>query len=189
MPPTRTRAEGRAPEPTAEQMAQFGWMHTVYTNIMDFCNRFRLAAENQAVNVAETMAALPFKIHSPEGVTHCYAMDWQQKVAGRLAGVPVDPLQVYYVRFEETGRYATVEGFYRRAVKSATERSLQNGMWIEGMASGSEPGRRLSMDVIIERPEFSPQRKPAEAERLVTQILYIEINNPAGAAETASAAP
>ena len=81
-----------------------------------------------------------------------------------------------------------VEG-YRRAVKSATERILQNGMWIEGMASGSEPGRRISMDVIIERPEFSPQRKPADAERLITQILYIEINNPAGATATASTTP
>jgi hypothetical protein len=189
MPPTRTRAEGRAPEPTAEQMAQFGWMHTVYTNIMDFCNRFRLAAENEAANVAETVANLPFKVHAQEGVSHCYAMDWQQKVANRLAGAPVDPLKVYYVRFEETGRYATVEGFYRRAVKSATERILQNGMWIEGMASGSEPGRRISMDVIIERPEFSPQRKPADAERLITQILYIEINNPAGATATASTTP
>jgi hypothetical protein len=172
-PPARAKTD-----PTKEQTTQYAWMQTVYGTVHVFCERFQTAADNETVNTAQVLETLPFRIHSPDTLTHVYAVDWQKRVGNRLTGAPVDPMRIYYLRFEETAPYSKVLGTYKRAVPSGSERPIKDGLlWIDGSKSGPE-GRKVSMDVIIERTEFSRERKASEAEPMVVQVLYVEINDP-----------
>ncbi|MHB8900489.1 MAG: hypothetical protein ACYC6Y_17185 [Thermoguttaceae bacterium] len=184
-PPARTAKV----EPSKEQDAQYAWMQTSYGTVRGFCVKLQKAADNQKVNAAELVATLPFHPHSADTITHAYAMDWQKTVGSRLAGAPVDPMRIYYLRFEETGPYNKVQGAYKRIVPSGTERLVKNGLWIDGTKAGPEPGRRTTMDVIIDRTEYKADRKVGEAEPMIIQVLYVEINdpNPPKAAEPAAA--
>ncbi|NLS93804.1 MAG: hypothetical protein GXX96_16710 [Planctomycetaceae bacterium] len=190
-PPARQKGE-----PTKEQHAQYAWMQTVYSTILGYCERFQKAAENEKIAPAEVLESLPFRVHSTDTITHIYAVDWQKRVGNRLTGAPVDPMRVYYVRFEGDAQYNKVVGAYTRVVPSASERLLRNGLWIEGGKSSPE-GTRVSMDVIIERQERKAERADARTERkptdatepLVVHVLYVEIKdpNPPKAAEAAEA--
>ncbi len=165
-------------EPTKEMNAQYAWMETSYGTVRVFCEQFKKAADNQKVNQTEVIDKLPFHPHSTETLTHVYAFDWQKDVGSRLAGAPVDPMRVYYLRFEETNQFNKVSGAYRRVVPSGTERPVKNGLWIDGTKAGPEPGRRTTMDVIIDRTDFKAERKISEDEPMVIQVLYVEINDP-----------
>lgn len=179
-PPARQKGE-----PTKEQSAQYAWMQTVYGTILGYCERFRKAAENEKIAPAEVLESLPFRVHSTDTITHLYAVDWQKRVGNRLIGAPVDPMRVYYARFEGNAQYNKVVGAYTRVVPSASERLLRNGLWIDGGKSSPE-GTRVSMDVIIERQERKAEqidarteRKPTDAtEPLVVHVLYVEIKDP-----------
>ncbi len=181
LPRREPPARASKTEPSKEQSAQYAWMQTAYGTVRVFCERFQKAAENQQVNSADIVANLPFRIHSPEALTHVYAMDWQKQVGSRLAGAPVDPMRVYYLRFEETGLYNKVSGAYKRVVPSGSERLVQNGLWIDGSKPDHESGLRTTMDVIIDRPEYSAERKANEPEQLVVQVLYVQIKDPSPA--------
>lgn len=178
LPRREPPARASKTEPSKEQSAQYAWMQTAYGTVRVFCERFQKAAENQQVNSADVVANLPFRIHSPDALTHVYAMDWQKQVGSRLAGAPVDPMRVYYLRFEESGLYNKVSGAYKRVVPSGSERLVKNGLWIDGGKPDHESGLRTTMDVIIDRPEYSAERKPNEPEQLVVQVLYVQIKDP-----------
>jgi len=165
-------------EPTKEQSAQYAWMQVAYGTVRGFCEKFQKAADNQMVNTAEVIEKLPFRPHSADTITHAYAVDWQKSVGSRLTGAPVDPMRIYYLRFEETNLYNKVVGAYTRAVPSGTERLVKGGLWIDGSKAGPEPGRRTTMDVLIDRTQFDPKRKVSEPEPMVIQVLYVEINDP-----------
>ena len=171
-PPARAKAE-----PTEEQSAQYAWMETVYGTVRVFCERFQKAADNAMLDQAAVLEGLPFRTHSTDTVTHAYAADWQKQVGSRLVGAPVDPMRIYYLRFEETGLYSKVLGTYKRAVPKGSERRVKNGLWIDGGKTGPE-GQRISMDVIIDRPEYHPDRKATQPEPMVIQVLYVEVNDP-----------
>lgn len=171
-PPARANAN-----PTKEQIAQYAWMETAYGTVLVFCERFQTAADNEMVNQTEVLENLPFRPHSTDTLTHVYAVDWQKRVGNRLTGAPVDPMRIYYLRFEETSAYNKVTGAYKRAVPKGAERLVKNGLWIDGGKTTPE-GRKVSMDVIIDRTDFRPDRKAGEAEPMVIQVLYVEINDP-----------
>ena len=181
LPRREPPARASKTEPSKEQSAQYAWMQTAYGTVRVFCERFQKAAENQQVNSADVVANLPFRIHSPDALTHVYAMDWQKQVGSRLTGAPADPMRVYYLRFEETGLYNKVSGAYKRVVPSGSERLVQNGLWIDGSKPDHESGLRTTMDVIIDRPEYSAERKANEPEQLVVQVLYVQIKDPSPA--------
>lgn len=171
-PPARAKAE-----PTDEQSAQYAWMETVYGTVRVFCERFQTAADHAMVNQAEVLETLPFRVHSTDTLTHVYAFDWQKQVGNRLTGVPVDPMRIYYLRFEETGLYSKVLGTYKRAVPKGSERLVKDGLWVDGGKTGPD-GRRISMDVIIDRTDYNPERKATMEEPMVIQVLYVEVNDP-----------
>ena len=171
-PPARAKAE-----PTEEQSAQYAWMETVYGTVRVFCDQLQKAAENEAVDQADVLANLPFRPHSTDSVTHAYAFDLQKCVGNRLAGVPVDPMRVIYLRFEETGLYTKVAGTYKRAVPKGSERLVKNGLWVDGGKTGPD-GRHVSMDAIIDRTDYNPERKTTMEEPMVIQVLYVEVNDP-----------
>ena len=177
-PPARAKTD-----PTEEMSAQYGWMETVYGTVRVFCERFQTAADNQMLNQVEVLENLPFRPHSTENLTHVYAFDWQKQVGNRLSGAPVDPMRIYYLRFEETGLYSKVLGAYKRAVPRASMRLVKDGSWIDGAKTGPD-GLHVSMDAIIDRTDFNPNRRAVEPEPLVTQVLYIEVNDPRPAKET-----
>ena len=172
-PPARAKAD-----PTDEMLAQYAWMETAYGTVRVFCEQFQKAAENAMVNQNEVLASLPFRTHATENhPTHVYAFDWQKQVGNRLTGAPVDPMRIYYLRFDENGLYAKAHGTYKRVVPKAAEHLVKDGLWIDGAKTGPE-GRRVSMDVIIDRTDFNPDRKAVEPEPMVIQILFVEINDP-----------
>ena len=143
-----------------------------------FCEQFQKAADNEMVNQTEVLEKLPFRPHSTDTLTHVYAVDWQKRIGNRVTGTSVDPMRIYYLRFEETGSYNKVVGAYKRAVPKGAERLIQNGLWIDGGKTTPE-GRKVSMDVLIDRTDPSPERKAGEDEPMVIQVLYVEINDPA----------
>lgn len=189
LPRREPPAKAAKVEPNKEQDAQYAWMQAVYGTVRGFCEQFQKAADNQMANKAELIAKLPFPVHSADAVTHVYAMDWQESVGSRLGGGLVSPMRIYYLRCEDTGLYNKVEGTYKRAVPSGTERLVMNGLWIDGSKPGPQPGRRTTMDVIIDRTDYKRERKVGEAEPMVVQVLYVEINdpNPPKAPEAAAA--
>lgn len=110
-----------------------------------------------------------------------------QGVQGPLGKLPMDSLEVHYIRIEEVNRPQNVFKHYKRAVKGQ-EHPLAGGnmgFWYDSIKEGTTKGSMRSVDVVI--TPGSPQAvnpgdkrsKPRKGMMpIIVQILTIETSNP-----------
>lgn len=108
-------------------------------------------------------------------------------VQGPLGNLPMDPLEVHYIRIEEMSKPKTIANHYRRVV-SGQERVLAGNMgwWFDSIKEGTTNGSRRSVDVVISPglpKAVNPGGKRPKSRKkslvpIVIQILTIETANP-----------
>ena len=112
-----------------------------------------------------------------------------QSVQGSLGDLPMDPLEVHYIRIEENNRHDIVANHYRRTLKGQ-EHLLDGGnmgYWFDSIKDGNAKGTKRSVDVLITpgtqvaNPVDNrgrPPRGPLRGMPIVVQILVVEAANP-----------
>ena len=81
-----------------------------------------------------------------------------------MSGVPLDPMSVYYARFEARSAPSKILLYYSRRAAPNQEHLVPGGYWVDGMRTVADTGRRQSIDILItkkgERDVAKPEAKP-----------------------------
>jgi len=173
-------------EQQAEEKLAQEWMQTSEDLLRLLCERFRTAAQvstkagQKPSKKSQTKSAsgLPLELHSNETVVARYELRWPDNVQKKLADLSPDPLEVHYVRIEEKTSPTKMFGYYRRQLKYPTVHENEERIWIESMHTGSQPDRKLSVDVLITAGSADRDKSPDEDEELTVEIICIEVKDP-----------
>jgi hypothetical protein len=218
-PPTtnpRTRP-GPSPRPGAptgkvsKQLYEEDWMQTCGSLARATCHRLeaaaraRIAAQRKAghrVDSQEAAAKRPIELHADARVVAEYHLDWPDGLPNKekLAGLPLDPMTIHYVRMEERGKPHFLEGYYRRKFGGAGPACpLPDCLWLESFHTVQHTDRKNSYDLLITLPKdtSAPARGPAvkpagektgdQERELVIEILYLDVKDPSGQGGAAAA--
>jgi hypothetical protein len=139
--------------------------------------------------------ALPIKLHPDAEVARRYDFKLPENAPGKFAQFKLDAVEIHYARIEESAQPLKLLSHYARETKKKHREVGNNeGAWFDNVMNTDTPGRKLSIDVLITRPQGSagvPAADPAagargakkpQEEPLVVQILTIEMKDPSGQA-------
>jgi hypothetical protein len=167
---------------------QTDWTKLIEDLIRSQCERFHATScarlesagrAGQRIPVNDLPRGLPLTLDAADCVVAAYSFDRESAVKGDFPELPKDPLIVYYLRIEEKARPVTIYGFYRRQLKLCESRPLEHGVWLDSLSAGSSPGRKRSLDVLITAANPQASRLAEDEQKLVIEILSVEIRNPA----------
>jgi len=125
------------------------------------------------------LSTFPIDLHDDARIVAAYHLDWTGRLDEAAPPVHADPMEVHYVRIEETTRARRMGGFYRRRLPSCEEREIEDGIALESLQSIPDSRRRRSLTVRIIRAIPEIPRLPDQDEPLIVEILCIEMNDPA----------
>jgi hypothetical protein len=124
-------------------------------------------------------ARLPFALHESARVVGRYRAVWPDDVQSRVAGIGLDPLEINYVRIEETSRYRKLLAYYRRRMDPAEESADSQGVWLATLRDRLGTGCKISVDVLVQKANpDDTYEKLDQDEKLSVEILTIEIRAP-----------
>jgi hypothetical protein len=190
---------GKPGEITKKQQAEQDWCVTTSKLVATWCKRFYAAARAKEKADAASVNSLsrPSAAGLPEGfelspdarVTAAYDLVWPEKASAELDHLVPAPLEIHYVRAEETGRLARVKSYYTRqsqdrksGSRSEVRPAMDKKIWIDNVRSVADGEHRRSLDVIITPPAnytAAAKAKDEEDVDLVIEVLTIEIKDPA----------
>ncbi len=183
--------------------------------------RARIAAQKkvgQRVDFHDATAKRPIELHPDNHVVAEYHLDWPGGLPDRekLAGLPLDPMTIHYIRMEERGKPHALEGYYRHQFAPEPTCRLPDGLWLESFHTAAQRrDRKISYDLLITLPKDtsaaaagpaalgpaarSPVAKGPAAKRasektadqeleLVIELLYLDVKDPSGQSGGAAAA-
>jgi hypothetical protein len=102
-----------------------------------------------------------------------------------MADSKPSPLEIYYIRMEETSKPKKAVAYYARQlqVKASDVRKTDNSKadWLDSIRVLSQTNHRRSVDVLLTRADnkANDAAKDNEETDLIVQILTIEIMDPA----------
>lgn len=172
------RRGARRPPTSAEDQMSYDWLQTSFETFKDLCERFNAAAANESGRKDEALKNLSLRLHSDAEPVAAYYMDWKARVGDKAPGVRLDTMKVTYVRLEETAPFSTRRSFYGREAGQATQRVFPGGVWFDSIGQGSEPGLKRTLDILITRSAPTPDKRAAQPEPLVIEILSVEVKDP-----------
>ncbi len=201
----------------SKHLSEEEWMMTCGSLARAICHRFeaalraRIAAGKKAgqrVDFHDAAAKRPIELHADKHVVAEYHLDWPDGLSNKdkLAGLPLDPMTIHYVRIEERGKLHALEGYYHRKFAAGAACPLPDGLYLESFHTVQHTDRKTSFDLLItlpkdaaaaalgpavaaQRPAVAAQRpatktgseKTADQEReLVIEILYLDVKDPSG---------
>ncbi|MBN1588306.1 MAG: hypothetical protein JW888_02205 [Pirellulales bacterium] len=177
-------AAGSSEATPAEQ-----WMQASQNVLEQLCEQCQKAAKEQPADKVAP-GKIRVKPHHGAQIVARYDLCLPDDAAEKLGGSKLDPIELHYVRIEETTQFSRLTKYYRRVTKVKHRTIGRNDAWFDSVKDASSPGRKLSCDVLITRPqgaggmgnEFGAvrgrQKEPPEP--LVVQILTIEMKDPTG---------
>ena len=209
--PTNPRSRsGASAGKVSKQLSEEEWMITCGSLARSICHRCdavvnaKTAAQRKAGHRAdfhEATAKRPIELHPNAHVVAEYHLDWPDGLSGKekLAGLPLDPMTIHYVRMEEQGKPRALEGYYRRKIESEPTCPIPDGLWLESFHTAQARDRKISYDLLITLPKdaaAAAQGTPAAAQRpaakragektaeqemdLVIELLYLDVKDPSG---------
>ncbi len=183
---TGTRAPSKPAEKKKEPTAgrETEWLEAEETLIRGYCQRLCSTALAEAVrNKRQPQARwptpdrLPVALHAEAAVVASLARDWPGTGDDhKLAGVPLEPMHVRYVRIEEKARPDRLVVHYRRQLaKTAQVRKIADGTWLDSLEVDDSTGSRRSVDLVITRAQADSKRPLDESQELTVEILVVEL--------------
>ena len=83
-----------------------------------------------------------------------------------------------YVKLDGQTQLTALTGFFSRQIRNFKEHEIDEGVWLDWIRDGAGPDRQQSLDVRI--VSLTPERLtlPNERQRMVVEILAVEIGDP-----------
>ncbi|HPU07631.1 MAG TPA: hypothetical protein PLO20_13920 [Thermogutta sp.] len=114
-------------------------------------------------------------LHPNASVISEYHLDWpNSQLKQELPNVQFDPMRVHYIRLESHSNPNVVAGFYRRKLSTINQRTIADGIWLDGLQTLTDgKPRRQSIDIFIthDAGEIGPQ----DQVDVVVELLSVEI--------------
>jgi flagellar biosynthesis GTPase FlhF len=152
--------------------------------VLDYCRRSHLAALARAAAAHRAGAATssdprtaepPVSLYPDSVVSAAYRFEWPGEHASKLPELAGETLRLDYLRIEERGKPGRLLTHYRRQLKPCIERSLPDGLWLDGLVEGVGEDRARSIDVLIARAAAGPISDADDEQELTIEILSIEV--------------
>jgi hypothetical protein len=172
--------------------AEQGWMDLSAKLVDSWRKRLYAAAQakekaaahsgGQADDAAAPKLPEGFELGPEATVKAAYHLSWPDDAPPEITKLDLGPLDVYYIRAEESNRIKKLKTFYVRQAKvSASEtRMIDKSIWIDSLRTAMRKDRRRSLDVLITRTSGGTgnvAENNDEADFLV-EALIIEIREP-----------
>jgi hypothetical protein len=155
-----------------DQTAQH-WMTFSDDLVRAMCQRFYAAA--LAKKAADNDSSdLPLAVHPNAQVVASYCADWPDGLQGKLAGLPIPPLRVHYLRIEQKARPSKLLAFYRRQLPSGDEHANPHGVWFDDLNVNKEQGTVRSIDILIAKPSKSTPLVLTQEQEVIVELLAVE---------------
>ncbi|MEX2138680.1 MAG: hypothetical protein WD894_05425 [Pirellulales bacterium] len=123
--------------------------------------------------------SFPLELPTAAELETSYQLQWPEQLEGRVH-TAVSPLTMHYARLRVEDQGQRAVSFFARQLKSAQDRPLENGRWLDS-ASLSAPGKLRSIDIMITRSKplsnITPVSNRNTVEELTVEILWIEISD------------
>lgn len=184
--PSTSKAAGRTDVHQARmqrEKVKGAWARFCGELVLATCRRLETASRARAAAVGSgepPAPRLPLAMHDSARVVARYRAAWPDDVRSQASGTSVDPMEINYVRVEETNRYQKLLGYYRRQVGARQESTDRQGAWLEAVRDVPGTGRKLSLDVVIRKAaKDDTYEKLDKDEKLTVEILAVEIKDPA----------
>jgi hypothetical protein len=195
-PPNGAAAAGKSTLEKKEQ-AEKDWTAFLSKLVSAWCARLQAAArardkaEAEAGTLSANAAArkLPPEFEMAHGakVVTTYHLVWPAEAPAELAAAKPGPLEVYYLRIEETNKPKKAISYYQRQfqVKNSEVRKTDSNKtdWLDNARTLASNNHRRSVDVLVTRADSksidTAKDKDNEETDLVVDILTIEIKDPA----------
>jgi hypothetical protein len=103
-----------------------------------------------------------------------HRFEWRGENASPLPQGTENFLSFDYQRFEKRMKASKPLQFYRRRLDSCVERSLPNGLWLDGFSERGSADRARSVDVLITWPKTGDSKPTTEERELTVEILCVE---------------
>jgi hypothetical protein len=175
-----------------KEQAEKDWMALSSKLVTAWCARLQAAAQARDKTEAEAGSPsgsvapkLPTEFEMANGakVMTTYHLVWPAEIPAEMADSKPGPLEIYYLRVEETSKPKKAIGYYARQMRTSDTRKIDSSRadWLDGMRMLSQTDRRRSIDVVVTRADnkASDATKDNEEADLIVEILTIEIKNPA----------
>jgi hypothetical protein len=176
----------------SRQQTEGRWLAAEEALLREYCRRFRAAglararASRRADGTADDDPEPPVRLNPGAAVASAYRVQWPGTHREKLTGVPLDPMNVCYVRIEQKARFRSVQAYYERTVKPHQAHRLSDGIWLDELVSSDKQGQARSIDVLVTRVNPKLDRPADEPQELTVEILAVEI--PALSTEARAAA-
>ena len=205
-PPARSRPGRSLPNsgavagkkaPEKKEQAEKDWMTLSSKLTTAWCARLQTAAQarDKAEAEAGTVSAnaahkLPSEFETAHGakLVTAYHLVWPAEVSAEMAATPPSPLEIYYLRIEETAKPKKAIGYYARQWQLKTPEARKTDTsnktdWLDSVRTLGPNNHRRSVDVLLTRADNkgtdAAKDKDNEEIDLVVEILTIEIKDPA----------
>ncbi|NQU24657.1 MAG: hypothetical protein HQ567_25525 [Candidatus Nealsonbacteria bacterium] len=153
------------------------WEKYTKESIRTWCDRFHAVAS--AADATAPQASLPIKLPPDAKPTAQFHVRLPGSAAEKLGGVTPGPVDVHYIRIEETAKLKTRLGYYRRAIGTRGEPGqIDKAIWLDSYRVIPQTGNVLSIELLITQVEPPKEEDAAEPEDLVIEILAIQIKDP-----------
>jgi hypothetical protein len=180
--PTRSNRPFGGPRPggagQAKQPTEQEWMEVSSKLVTAWCKRLSAAAEAKKDDAGTSPLPGDFRLAPDAKIVASHRVIFPGGAGIDASQVQSDPLEVYYVRAEETTKPKKAITFYTGQAKArpADIKTLDKAVWIDGVRLGAQKDRRRSTDVLI-----TATREVANGEEetdLVIEVLIIELKDP-----------
>ena len=160
------------------------WNNFLEELVRDYCRRCHLASLAQSAAAVrdgdgssrERLLADSLAPPLPGGEKiAAHRFQWPGENASRLSQAAQNGLLLDYQRFEKRMKLGRPLLFYRRQLESCIERSLANGVWLDGFNERRGEDRVRSVDVLVTWPKTRALKSTAEELELTVEILCVEV--------------
>ena len=177
---------------TSSSSPEEQWEDASKQLVKTLCLQCRAAAEAPAED-SKHGPKTPVKPHAKAKIVARYDVTLPDAVTEKMGGFKIDPIEIHYLRIEESAQFSRLAKYYRRAAKTKGEEFSENsesGMWFDSFKSGSAPDSKRSCDVILTKQGSgggdligggtSRARQREQEIPVVVEILTVEAKDPTG---------
>jgi len=152
------------------------WVKASERLIEAMTRRFQAAARARKFdrrNLADAAAGAALNLPREAEVVGVFAADLPG-AALAAAHSPVEPLRVRYVMANQKTRISAVAALCRRQVENCQQRTMPDGVWLDGYQGHTGDSRRVSVDVLIHKLVPNAPFTADQEQDLLIEVLSLE---------------
>ncbi len=144
-------------------------------------------ADRKSVPSESLAVDLGLRLPKAAHITSTYCLNWPEAFQDRLPASCISSLSIKYLRMECDGMLDAIAKNFARQLKSAPIRSIDSGRWIDALSKIGVQKVRSTDILITSTAKDGDVAKSLANEKLIVEVLAIEVIDPAAENRTSAA--